>query len=174
MGLASDLDYVIPTPTWAQRGVQACAATRAGAWAFARLLPPLDRVVARLTRGRTSLPRMLAGLPVLVLGTTGRRSGLPRETFLISVPVVGDALALLGTNFGQAHTPAWVHNLEANPRATVTFRGRIRPVVARAATEAERASVLTGAALIYQGYVKYQERITGRELRIFVLEPAQD
>ena len=46
-----------------------------GAWVFAHSLASLDRVTTRLTRGRTSLPRLLAGLEVFVLTTTGRRSG---------------------------------------------------------------------------------------------------
>lgn len=62
-------------------------------------------------------------------------------------------------------------NLEANPRAEVSYRGVTRSVVARPATEAERAQVMSASTHVYGGYVKYQERITGRRLRIFVLEP---
>ncbi len=108
---------------------------------------------------------------VLVLTSTGRRSGQTCTTRLIAIPV-GDTLALLGTNFGQPRTPTWVLNLEADPRATVTHRGVTHPVVARAATEPERAVILRSSAGIYGGYLKYQQRITGRRrLRIFVLEP---
>ena len=171
MGLAADLSYDLPRPNAFQRGVQAFASTRAGAWLFSRRWPPMDRAAARLTRGRTSVPRLLAALPVLRVTTTGRRSGQARDTHLIAVPV-DDTLALLGTNFGQPHTPAWVLNLEADPRATVTYRGATRRVVARPATEAEREQVLLNSAGVYGGYLKYQQRITGRRLRIFVLEPA--
>ncbi len=170
MGLATELAYDLPRPNLVQRSVQAVASTRAGAWLFARILPPMDRAVRRLTKGRTSVPRLLAALPVLLVTTTGRKSGQPRETFLIAVPI-GDTLALLGTNFGQANTPAWVFNLEADPRASVTHRGVTRPVVARPATEDERTQVLANSAGVYGGYLKYQQRITGRRLRIFVLDP---
>lgn len=171
MGLAEQLDYQHAPPNPFQRGVQRFASTRAGAWTFSKSLRHLDRAVSRLTGGRTSAPRLLAGLPVLRLTTTGRKSGQPRDTFLISVPV-GDTLALLGTNFGQPSTPAWVLNLEADPRARVVHRGRVLDVVARPADEDERATVLANAAGIYGGYLKYQERITTRRLRIFVLDPA--
>lgn len=170
MGLAADLSYVVPRPNLAQRAVQAVASTRPGAWFLSRVLPPIDRALARITHGRLSVPRVLAGLPVLVLTSTGRRSGQPRSTHLIAVPV-DDTLAILGTNFGQRRTPTWVLNLEADTRATVTHDGTTRPVVARPATEAERAQVLTSSAGVYGGYLKYQQRITGRRLRIFVLEP---
>ncbi len=95
--------------------------------------PTMDRIVSRVSGGRTSVPRLMAGLPVLVLTTTGRRSGQPRASHLIAVPFA-DTLALIGTNFGQPHTPAWVLNLEAQPRAAVTYRGVTRDVVARPAT----------------------------------------
>ena len=169
MGLAADLSYEHRRPRALQRVVQGLAATRVGAWAFARTLPRLDDVVGRLSRGRHSAPGLLAGLPVLDLTTTGRRSGTRRTTHLIAVPY-GDTLALLGTNFGQRATPAWVLDLEADPHASVHFRGRRVDVVARAADERERAAVMAAAARVYGGYPAYQSRITGRTVRVFVLE----
>lgn len=171
MGLAAELSYAFERPNAFQRVVQAFASTRLGAWTFSRTLRHLDAVITRLSGGRTSAPRLLAGLPVLRVTTTGRKSGQQRATFLISIPV-DDTLALLGTNFGQPSTPAWVLNLESDPRATVTYRQHTRAVVARPATDDERERVLARSAGIYGGYLKYQQRITGRRLRIFVLEPA--
>lgn len=170
MTLASDLGYEFRPPNALHRAVQAFASTRPGAWVFARVLRHVDDLVGRLTGGRTSAPELLAGLPVLDVTTTGRRSGEPRTSHLISIPV-GERLALLGTNFGQPSTPAWVLNLETDPRATVRLRGRTAEVLARPATAEEHTEVLRRAAGIYGGYVKYQQRITGRRLRIFVLDP---
>src|SRR4051794_9152178 len=150
--------------------MQAFAATRWGAWFFAKTLAPMDRLLTRVSRGRLTVPELMAGLPVLVLTSTGRKSGRRRPSYLIAVPF-GDTLALLGTNFGQASTPAWVLNLEAEPRATVTYRGISRDVVAHPATDAERADVLARSRNFYSGYAKYQQRITGRRLRVFLLEP---
>lgn len=97
------------------------------------------------------------------------KTGQPRRTQLIALPL-DDTLALLGTNFGQPKTPTWVLNLEAEPRASVDHRGITRDVVARPATEAERAEVMTNSAAVYGGYLKYQQRIPGRRVRMFVLE----
>jgi len=170
MGLASDLAYEVPRANWFQRAMKVFGGTRGGAWVFSRVLRHLDDLVQRLTRGRTTVPELLAGLPVLDLTTTGRKSGKPRTSHLISVPI-DDTLALLGTNFGQPATPAWVLNLEADPNATVRYRDRTAAVVARAASEAEFARVLDGSGPIYPGYRKYQQRIGDRRrLRIFVLE----
>ena len=58
-------------------------------------------LVGRLTKGRRSAPGLLAGLEVLDVTTTGRRSGQRRTSHLIAAPYDG-TLALLGTNFGQA------------------------------------------------------------------------
>jgi deazaflavin-dependent oxidoreductase (nitroreductase family) len=169
MGLADDLGYRVRRANAFQRAVRALASTRPGAWTFSKVLRHLDDVVVRLSKGRTSAPEVLAGLPVVDVTTTGRRSGLRRTTHLIAVPVDG-TLALLGTNFGQPSTPAWVLNLEADPRATVTHHGTTLEVGARPATEAEQQRVLAGSATVYGGYLKYQQRITGRRLRIFLLE----
>ena len=171
MGLALDLGYVIRRPNLLHRGIQAFASTRAGAWVFSKALRHLDDVVVRASRGRTSAPELLAGLPVVDVTTTGRKSGLSRTSHLIAVPY-GDTLALLGTNFGQPSTPAWVLNLEADPRATLCHHGTSLDAVARPATPDEQAAVLAGSTAVYGGYLKYQGRITGRRLRIFVIEPA--
>lgn len=171
MGLAADLGYRHRPANAAQRAVQALASSRAGAWLFSRTLRHLDDAVARVSRGRQSAPQLLAGLPVLDLTTTGRRSGRPRASHLVSIPV-GEDLAVLGTNFGQPATPAWVLNLEADPRATVAYGGRTLPVTARPATDAERAAVMERSRGIYGGYEKYQQRISGRRVRVFVLEVA--
>ena len=171
MGLAEELDYGIPRPNVLQRSTQGLASTRPGAWLFSRVLRHLDDAVARLSSGRTSAPRVLAGIPVLEVTTTGRKSGLPRRSHLIAGPHDG-TLALVGTNFGQPATPAWVLNLEADPHAVVSHAGRTAEVVARPATPAEHAAVLAESAHVYGGYLKYQQRITHRRLRIFLLEPS--
>jgi deazaflavin-dependent oxidoreductase (nitroreductase family) len=171
MGLSTDLGYRHHSPNAFQRVIQGVASSRPGAWLFSKLLRHLDEVVLRLTRGRHTVPGLLAGLPVLDLTTMGRKTGQPRTSHLISIPV-GDDLALLGTNFGQPKTPAWVLNLEAEPRATVTHNQRTAAVVARPASDDEVREVMQRSRAIYGGYEKYQQRINGRRVRIFVLEPA--
>jgi deazaflavin-dependent oxidoreductase (nitroreductase family) len=171
VGLAEDLNYAIPAPNPLQRSVQAIVSTRPGAWVLSKTLPAMDRTVARLTAGRSSVSELGAGLPIVVLTTTGRKSGLPRNSQLIAIPF-GEALAVIGTNYGTASTPAWVLNLEADPRATLAHEATAVDVAARAATEAERVQILARSATIYGGYAKYLSRISGRQVRIFVLERA--
>jgi deazaflavin-dependent oxidoreductase (nitroreductase family) len=170
VGLAADLSYVYTRPNRFHRAIQAFAATRPGAWFFSKTLARIDRLLARFSNGRLTAPAMLARLPVLVLTTTGRKTGEQRQTHLIAVPF-GDTLTLVGTNFGQTATPSWVLNLEAQPLAKVTHSGVTRTVLARPATPGEQTQIIAASSGFYRGYAKYQQRITGRRLRIFVLEP---
>ena len=81
---------------------------------------------------------------------------------------MGDDLAVLGTNFGQPKTPAWVLNLEAEPRATVAYKQRTVAVVARPASEDEAREVMERSRAIYGGYEKYaaaHQRSPGADLR---------
>ena len=170
--LAADLGYSHATGNPLHRAVRWGAGTRAGGWVFSHVLRHLDDAVARLSRGRRSAPGLVAGLEVLDVTTTGRRSGQRRTSHLIAAPYDG-TLALLGTNFGQAATPAWALNLEADPRATLTYRGVTREVVARAATPVEAEEVFALAARFYPGYARYRQRVgERRRIRVFVLQPA--
>lgn len=167
MGLSDDLGLRLHAPNPAQRLVQTVAATRQGSWLFSRTLPVLDTAAQRVT-GRT-LPEVFASVPVVQITTTGRRTGLPRTSHLVAIPH-DEALAVIGTNFAQSDTPGWVLNLEADPRGTVSFRGRSEAVIARPATPAERETIMALADSTYSGYRAYRERITSREIRVFVLE----
>jgi deazaflavin-dependent oxidoreductase (nitroreductase family) len=172
MDLAADLGYSHASANPLQRLVRWGAGTRPGGWVFAHSLRHLDDVVGRLSGGRHSAPGLLAGLAVIEVTTTGRTSGRRRTSHLIATPYAG-TLALLGTNFGQPSTPAWVLNLEADPHATVTYRGASREVIARPASPAEAAEVFALAGEFYPGYLNYRTRIgASRRIRTFVLEPA--
>ncbi|QIK75894.1 nitroreductase family deazaflavin-dependent oxidoreductase [Nocardioides piscis] len=172
MGLAADLGYQHGRANPLRRGVRWLGGTKAGGWLFSRTLRHLDTAIARLSRGRHSAPGLLTGLAVLQVTTTGRKSGQPRSSHLIATPY-GDTLALLGTNFGQAGTPAWVLNLEADPRAVVTYRGARVDAVARPATPSEAAEIFEIATGFYAGYRNYRERVGAqRRIRVFVLERA--
>jgi deazaflavin-dependent oxidoreductase (nitroreductase family) len=170
MGIAADLGYSFDKPNLFQRSMQALAGTKPGAWFFSKALRHLDDAMGRLTGGRTTVAEFLAGLPVLDVTTTGRKSGQQRTSHLIAIPH-GETLALLGTNFGQASTPAWVLNLEADAHAHAQFKSRGLDVVARTASDEEITTIFATSREYYGGYAKYQQRITDRRVRAFILEP---
>lgn len=169
MGIASDLGYDFRSPNLVQRTTQRFGSTAVGAKVFKVTLTHLDGAVRRLSQGERSAASILGGLPVLDITTTGRKSGVRRTTKLIAIPY-SDTLALLGTNFGSRNTPAWVHNLEADPRLTVTYRDTSVDALAVRADAEQQAEVLTRSESLYPGYREYQKRITGRTLRIFILQ----
>ncbi len=168
--LAAAVGYPVPgPPSRTARAVRALAATAPVARLLALTLRPVDRVLQRAGSGRVSAPGVLAGLPVVVLTTTGARTGARRSVPLIPV-VTADVFAVLGTNFGGPHTPAWVLNLEARPRADLSFAGRSLEVHARLLEGDRRAALLAHAAEVYPGFGRYVRRAAHRQVRVFALE----
>ncbi len=171
MGLMSEVGYEPSESNVVQRSLQHVVASKPGAWLFSKFMYAVDKPLFGATGGKHTLPSLLAGLPVVMLTTTGRKSGEPRTMPLLGIPT-GDDLAVIGSNFGQEHTPGWVYNLESLPEATVEYRGTAVDVGARLADEAEADEVFAEAAKIYPGYAKYRERADHRPIRVFVLAPA--
>jgi len=132
-----------------------------------RALGKLNVPVYRLTRGR--MLGKIGRAPVLLLTTTGRRSGAAR-----TAPVVylqdGERLIVIGSNAGNSNTPAWSLNLQAHPDAAVEIKGRRRSVRARVAEGEERAQLWRAMNAQYAGFDDYEERTT-RDIALFVLEP---
>jgi deazaflavin-dependent oxidoreductase (nitroreductase family) len=173
MTLLDDLDFELKAPNIFQRGMQRMGSTRPGAWAFSATLLPIDRFLFERTGGRITVPGLMAGLPVIMVTTTGAKSGQPRTSPLLGIPVDG-SLAIIGSNFGQESTPGWVYNLEADAAATIAYGDRTVEVTARLADDAEADTTFELAASVYSGYAKYRERADHRTIRVFVLESAPD
>jgi deazaflavin-dependent oxidoreductase (nitroreductase family) len=136
------------------------------AWAlkaFGKLNVPLYRA----TRGR--LFGQIAGTPVLLLTTVGRRSGQPRTVPVVYLPD-GERMIVIGSNAGHETAPAWSLNLEANPSAEVQVGGNRRKVHARIAEGEERAELWRKMNKQYSGFDDYSERTT-RDIHLFVLDP---
>ena len=132
-----------------------------------RWVTPLDRWLQRRTRGKLTT----AGwhpLPYLLLTTTGRRSGQPRTQPLLYARD-GDDYVVVGSNWGQAHHPAWSGNLLAEPDAVVSVDGQAAPVRAALVEGADRERLLSELARVWPAYRTYQRRAAGRDLRVFRL-----
>jgi deazaflavin-dependent oxidoreductase (nitroreductase family) len=103
------------------------------------------------------------------LTTSGRRSGAARTVTLYAFDTPGGALVITASLGGSARNPAWVHNLRADPRATVKVGGEERSVVAREAAGAERDRLWSLVTENFPLYATYQRR-TKRLIPLFVLE----
>jgi deazaflavin-dependent oxidoreductase (nitroreductase family) len=150
------------------RSVMKMASSPAFARVAPSVVPRLDRLVHRLTGGRTT---MSAGMvPTVILTTTGARSGEPRVVPLACVPD-GDDLYVVGSNYGREKHPAWTANLMATPRAHASFEGRDRDVDAHLLTPDEKAGTWPRLIAAWPAWDTYTER-SGRDLRVFRLSPA--
>jgi F420H(2)-dependent quinone reductase len=112
---------------------------------------------------------MVRGAPVLLLTTTGRKSGQ-----LWTVPLVyrtdGDRLVVVASNGGAARHPAWWLNLRTHPHTTVQVGRERRAVSASEATGAERDRLWELMVDLHAGYADYQRK-TRRRIPVVVLEP---
>ncbi|MBT0568152.1 nitroreductase family deazaflavin-dependent oxidoreductase [Williamsia sp. CHRR-6] len=162
-------------------GVLTPLAVRLGSTAWMpRLLPVIERTdssLQRLTRGRISLLD-LAGLPNLMLRVPGRSTGIMRATPLLAVRGQTEAHTswlIAGSYFGNARTPAWVHNLRAaiadDRTADITIRGKTTTVQARELSGHERADAWTALLAIWPNFALYEQR-TSRVIPVFRLTAA--
>src|SRR3954454_15829021 len=95
-----------------------------------RALGKLNVPIYRATRGK--LMNTVGTAPVMLLTTTGRKSGQERTAPVLYLED-GPRLVVVGSNAGNTNTPAWALNLRANPDARAQVGGRIWPVRARVA-----------------------------------------
>jgi deazaflavin-dependent oxidoreductase (nitroreductase family) len=161
----------MPSPDSALgRAVQKVAGSPAFAKVGPKVVPPMDKVLHRITGGRVLLSRAL--LPSLVLTTTGRKSGQPRETPLMCVPEEGGTFLVLGSNFGRDSHPAWTGNLLATPDASVSYGARDIPVHAALLEGAARDEAWASALRVWPTFSAYQSRID-RTIRVFRLSPTE-
>lgn len=132
-----------------------------------KIVPAMDRLVHKVTRGRPISDKMI---PTLVLTTTGAKTGQARQTPLACLPEPGGAFLIVGSNFGRDHHPAWSGNLLRTPEAVVSFRGTRVAVVARLLEGEERERVWPGLVAQWPVYDRYTVK-SGRHLRVFRLTP---
>jgi deazaflavin-dependent oxidoreductase (nitroreductase family) len=115
-----------------------------------------------------------AGMPVIELTTTGRRSGLPRKTMLTSPLQEGSTIAIVASRGGDDRHPAWYLNLRDNPIVEVAMGGGSpRRMRADIATDEERARLWPQLTRAHTNYAGYQRR-TAREIPLVLLRPIND
>jgi len=142
--------------------------TTAGREALLRIRTRLHRRIFSATGGRV-LGRW-GGLPVVMLTTTGRRTGLPRTTMLASPVQEGDRIVVVASDGGAPSHPDWFLNLRDRAQVDVVMRGVRGRMSARTATLEERARLWPQITSRSPSYARYQER-TSREIPLVLLEP---
>lgn len=142
-------------------------------------VPLIDRVMSKFldlhqlvydkTDGRVGAS--LAGRPMLLLRTTGRRTGKPRTAALLYVRDGDDYVVIASTGGADQH-PGWYHNLKDGAPAEIQVGRQRIPVVAADATGDRRDRLWAEADRVNKGgYTNYQSR-TERRIPVVVLSPA--
>ncbi|MFJ7078935.1 nitroreductase/quinone reductase family protein [Streptomyces sp. NPDC098781] len=137
----------------------------------------LDRFLVRLT-GRSLLIALFTAmqgvprLPVLLIHTTGRKSG-QRRTTVMPYFRVGTGLYVIASAAGQKNDPLWVRNLRGEPAAQITLRRRTYAVRSRELADGspERDAVWAHATATSPAYTQYQ-RTTERLIPVIALDQA--
>lgn len=119
------------------RVMRRVAGTKTGRVIFRPTAHRFDQLVSRLSGGKYSFAGIAAGLPTVILTTTGAKSGKPRTVALLGIPHP-EGVAVVAANYGGARHPGWYYNLKANPLARVTLEGETWDATARLATPDER------------------------------------
>jgi deazaflavin-dependent oxidoreductase (nitroreductase family) len=111
---------------------------------------------------------VFAGRPLLLLTTTGAKSGRPRVSPLVYT-TDGDRIVTIASKGGAPTNPDWYHNLVANPTVTVELPGETFQARATVIEGAERERLYDAQAALMPGFAEYQQKTT-RQIPVVVLE----
>ncbi len=127
-----------------------------------------QNLIAEYRASGGKLSGRLANSHILLLTTTGARSGQPR-TVPLGYGEDRGRLIVVAANAGAPAHPDWYHNLLAQPQVTVELPGERLPAIARTATGAERDNLLARQADIVP-WLPAQQAKTAREIPIVILD----
>ena len=122
----------------------------------------------RANEGRVGGP--FEGSPVLLLTSTGAKSGERRTTPVMYLPD-GERMVVFASKGGAPTNPAWYHNLLANPAATVEVGPEMLEVNAVVTSGEDRERLFNRQAELYPQFADYARKTT-REIPVVALERA--
>ena len=132
-------------------------------------LNPFNRQIVeefRANGGKVGGP--FEGAPVLVLHSTGARSGQERLAPVVYQDL-GDRWAIFASKAGADTNPDWYHNLVAQPEASIEIGTERLPVTARVLDDAERQPIWDAQKSAMPGFAEYEAK-TVRTIPVVVLE----
>jgi deazaflavin-dependent oxidoreductase (nitroreductase family) len=118
---------------------------------------------------RANAGRVSRRYPVLLLTTTGARTGEPRVTPL-NFSVDGDRLVVIASKGGSASDPSWYRNLVANPEVTIELGSETFSARATTAEEPERTRLFDRQAAVMSFFDGYRRRVKTRQIPVVVFE----
>ncbi len=127
-----------------------------------------EKVIAEFRANGGKVGPPFEGAPLILLTTTGAKSGQPRIAPLVYT-TDGDRMVVLASKAGAPTNPDWYHNLVANPTATVETGSETFSVRASVAEGAERQRLYDQQAAQMPGFAEYQRKTT-RQIPVVVME----
>jgi F420H(2)-dependent quinone reductase len=112
------------------------------------------------------------GLPVLLLTTTGRKSGKPR-TVPLGYLRDGSTYVIIASYGGMPRNPAWFFNLQSHPEATIQAKKVQVQVRAELANPEKKRELWAHLLEVAPGYANYQKR-TSRDIPMVILHPVDE
>ena len=135
--------------------------------AFAKQASALNILLYRKTGGKVG--GKIGKARILLLTTTGRKSGKQRTTPLVYTSD-GERIVLVASYGGDPRSPAWFHNLTANPLVTVEIGSEKKTMRAAVADADEKQRLWPMVVATYKGYEGYQRKTT-RDIPLVILTP---
>jgi deazaflavin-dependent oxidoreductase (nitroreductase family) len=164
------IDYESRRPNPLRRLVSKATEIIPMSWIRPGALLRIDREVFRLSGRRTTLSAWISGLPIVMLTTTGARTGQPRTVPVLVLPE-GDRLVVIATNFGRPNHPSWYYNLLAHPQAVVTWKGVGLEMRACELKGEERQLWVDRGVAAYPWWEQYHQHAAPRQVPVIMLEP---
>jgi deazaflavin-dependent oxidoreductase (nitroreductase family) len=125
------------------------------------------RLIEEFRANKGTVGGAFAGAPVVLLTTTGAKSGLRRVNPLVTLPE-DDVLYVFASKGGAPRNPDWYHNLLAHPEVEVEFGADRFRATATPVTGAERDRIYAEQATRFPGFADYQDR-AGRIIPVVAL-----
>jgi deazaflavin-dependent oxidoreductase (nitroreductase family) len=126
-----------------------------------------EKIITEFRANDGKVGGQFANADLLLLHTTGAKSGQPRVSPLAYFRVDG-RLIIIGSFAGAPVSPAWVHNLRADPQARIEIGTDAFDVAAREVPADERAALFDKITAVAPGFAEYQAKTT-RVIPLFEL-----
>lgn len=126
-----------------------------------------ERIIEEFRANKGVVGGPFAGAPMLLLATTGAKSGQPRMNPLVYLPD-GDRFIIFASKGGSPNNPAWYHNLVAHPQTTIEVGTETIPIIATVITGEEHDRLYATQSSLRPAFADYQEK-TARRIPVIAL-----
>ncbi len=126
------------------------------------------QLIEEFRASRSKVGGPLDGRPLLLLTTTGAKSGQRRTTPMMYIPA-GDCLLVIASNLGAPTHPDWYHNLVAHPDVTVEVGTETFDATAVVTEGEERHQLWTRIVELYPFFAEHQAKTT-RQIPVITLQ----